>query len=64
MNDGVWKEMRDEEGGQKENGQEKIAKDIWRVQLPALFTLLEKAADFVGVHQQRRWRHKDALCNR
>ena len=29
MNDGVWKEMRDEESGQKENGQEKIAKDTY-----------------------------------
>jgi hypothetical protein len=37
MNDGVWKEMRDEEGGQKENDQEKIAKDIRRVKLPAPF---------------------------
>jgi len=45
MNDGVWEKMRNEEGGQKENGQEKIAKDMRRVQLPASFTPLEKAAD-------------------
>jgi hypothetical protein len=37
MNDGVWKEMRDKEGGQKESDQEEIAKDIRRVQLPAPF---------------------------
>jgi hypothetical protein len=30
--------MRDEEGGQKENDQKKIAKDIRRVKLPAPFT--------------------------
>jgi hypothetical protein len=28
MNDGVWKEMRDKEGGQEESDQEKITKDI------------------------------------
>jgi hypothetical protein len=37
MNDGVWKKMRDEEGGQKESDQEKIAKDTRRVRLPASF---------------------------
>jgi hypothetical protein len=28
MNHGVWKEMRDKEGGQKENSKEKIAQGI------------------------------------
>jgi hypothetical protein len=37
MNHGVRKEMWNEESGQKENGQEKIAKDIRRVNVPAFF---------------------------
>jgi predicted P-loop ATPase len=48
MNDGVWKEMRDEEGGQKENDQKKIAKDFMVGAVARPFTPLEKAADFVG----------------
>lgn len=48
MNDGVWKEMRDEEGGQKENDQKKIAKDFMLGAVAHSFTPLEKATDFVG----------------
>jgi len=36
MNDGMWKEMRDEEVGQKENGQEKIAQGIGGYSCPPL----------------------------
>jgi hypothetical protein len=44
MNDGVWKEMRDKEGGHKESDQKKINERHQQVQLPAPFTPLEKAA--------------------
>jgi len=37
MNHGVRKEMRNEESGQKESDQEKIAKDTRRVNEPAFF---------------------------
>ena len=37
MYDGMREKVRDEEGGQEENGQEKITNDIRRVKLPAAF---------------------------